>query len=47
MPVQIVIGEKKLKDGKCEVKVRKSGERFDIDLANLKNKLEEVIESTN
>jgi len=46
MPVQIVIGEKKLKDGRCEVKIRKSGERFDVDLANLKNKLEEIIEST-
>jgi prolyl-tRNA synthetase len=45
MPVQIVIGERKLKDNKCEVKIRKTGERFDIDLANLKNKLEEVMQS--
>lgn len=46
MPIQIVIGEKKLKDGKCEVKIRKTGERSDVDLANLKNNLEEVIESS-
>ncbi len=46
MLVQIVIGEKKLKDGKCEVKIRKTGERFDVDLADLKNKLKEVIESS-
>ena len=28
MPIQIVIGEKKLKDDKCEVKIRKTGERI-------------------
>ncbi|NWF89489.1 MAG: proline--tRNA ligase, partial [Ignavibacteriaceae bacterium] len=35
MPIQIVIGEKKLKENKCEVKVRKSGERFDVEVINL------------
>ena len=35
MPVQIVIGEKKLKENKCEVKIRKTGERFDVELVNL------------
>ena len=42
MPVQIVIGEKKLKDGKCEVKIRKSGERFDVELIELITKLTEL-----
>ncbi len=42
MPVQIVIGEKKLKDGKCEVKIRKTGERFDVELSNLNARLQEL-----
>jgi prolyl-tRNA synthetase len=42
MLIQIVIGEKKLKDGKCEMKLRKTGERFDIVLNELKTKLEEL-----
>ncbi len=45
MPVQIVIGEKKLKDNKCEVKIRKTGERFDVELNNLETKLKELINS--
>jgi len=43
MPVQIVIGEKKLKDGKCEVKIRKTGERFDVDLSGLILMLKEMV----
>ena len=43
MPVQIVIGEKKLKDGKCEVKIRKTGERTDIELDKLISKLQSMI----
>ncbi len=42
MPVQIVIGEKKLKENKCEMKIRKTGERFDFELTQLKMKLEEL-----
>ncbi len=42
MPVQIVIGEKKLKENKCEVKVRKTSERFDVELSKLQNKLKEL-----
>ncbi|MEJ2103911.1 MAG: His/Gly/Thr/Pro-type tRNA ligase C-terminal domain-containing protein [Ignavibacteriaceae bacterium] len=45
MPLQIVIGEKKLKDGKCEVKSRKSGERFDVELNNLLQKINELSKS--
>jgi len=35
MPVQVIIGEKKLKEGKVEVKIRKTGERFDIEIEKL------------
>ncbi len=43
MPIQVVIGEKKLKDNKCEVKVRKTGERFDVELSELMNKVKELL----
>jgi len=35
MPVQVIIGERKLKEGKVEVKIRKTGERFDIEIEKL------------
>ncbi|MCZ7609946.1 MAG: proline--tRNA ligase [Ignavibacterium sp.] len=44
MPIQIVIGEKKLKENKCEVKIRKTGERFDILLNELQNKIKELLQ---
>ncbi len=40
MPIQIVVGEKKLKDKKCEIKNRKTGERFDVELARLINEIQ-------
>lgn len=47
MPIQIVIGEKKLKEstsgGKCEIKVRKTGERFDVELSELMSKVKELL----
>ena len=45
MPIQIVIGEKKLKVNKCEVKIRKTGERFDFEFDNLLNKIKELTKS--
>jgi prolyl-tRNA synthetase len=42
MPIQIIVGEKKLKDKKVEVKLRKSGEREDVNLEELKKKIEEL-----
>ncbi len=44
MPIQIVIGEKKLKEKMCEVKIRKTGERFDVGLEELNNKILELLE---
>jgi prolyl-tRNA synthetase len=45
MPFQIVIGEKKLKESKCEMKIRKTGERFDSELTQLQLKLEELFDN--
>lgn len=43
MPVQVIVGDKKLKDGKVELKIRKSGERFDVTLNDLIGKVEELL----
>lgn len=43
MPIQIVVGEKKLKEKMCEVKIRKTGERFDVELKNLNDKIKELL----
>jgi prolyl-tRNA synthetase len=32
MPLQVIVGDKKLKEQKVEVKIRKTGERFDVDI---------------
>jgi prolyl-tRNA synthetase len=45
IPVQIVVGEKKLKENKCEVKIRKTGERFDVELRSLNNKITEILKA--
>ncbi len=42
MPVQVIVGDKKLKENKVEVKIRKTGERFDVELDNLLSKLKEI-----
>lgn len=44
MPVQIVVGEKKLNEQKVEVKIRKTGERKDVEIANLFDTLKEIFE---
>ncbi|MGB5529868.1 MAG: proline--tRNA ligase, partial [Ignavibacteriaceae bacterium] len=43
LPIQIIVGEKKLKENKCEVKIRKTGERLDIELKNLVSKVKEIV----
>jgi prolyl-tRNA synthetase len=42
MPVQVIVGDKKLKDNKVEVKLRRTGERFDIELGTLVEKIKEI-----
>jgi prolyl-tRNA synthetase len=45
MPVQIVIGEKKLKDSKCEMKIRSTGERSDVELNELVEKVKALLKN--
>jgi threonyl-tRNA synthetase len=45
MPVQIVIGERKIKDNKCEMKIRKTGERFDVELSELVEKVKTLLKN--
>ncbi len=42
MPVQVIIGEKNLKDGKVEVKLRSTNEKQIIELTRLTQKLKEL-----
>ncbi len=45
MPVQVIVGDKKLKEsatgGKVEVKLRRTGERFNVELGKLTSKIKE------
>lgn len=43
MPLQIVVGEKKLKENKVELKIRKTDERFDVELENIYEKVKELL----
>jgi prolyl-tRNA synthetase len=43
MPLQVIAGEKNLKEGKVEIKVRKSGERFTVQLTELLVKVKELL----
>jgi prolyl-tRNA synthetase len=43
MPIQIIVGEKKLKEDQCEVKIRNTGKRFDVDLSALSSILFDTI----
>jgi prolyl-tRNA synthetase len=45
MPIQIVIGERKIKDNKCEMKIRKTGERFDVELSELVEKVKALLKN--
>lgn len=45
MPIQIVVGEKKLKENLVEVKIRKTDQRFDVELENIVNKIKEFIQA--
>ncbi len=43
MPVQIIVGDRKLKENKVEIKIRKSGERFDTDLNKIEEKIKDLL----
>jgi prolyl-tRNA synthetase len=43
MPVQVIVGDKKLKENKVEIKIRRTGERFDVELSELAQKIKGLI----
>jgi prolyl-tRNA synthetase len=43
LPVQVIVGEKKLAEGKVEVKNRATGERFEVTFDELEAKLAEIL----
>ena len=43
MPIQVIVGDKKLKESKVEVKIRKTGERFDVNVGELISKIMELL----
>lgn len=43
MPVQIIVGERNAKEGKVEVKIRRTDERFTIAVDELKSKLKDIL----
>jgi prolyl-tRNA synthetase len=43
MPVQVIIGDRKLKDKKVEIKIRKTGKRFDVELDKLVEQARKII----
>lgn len=43
MPVQVIVGEKKLAEGKVEVKLRATGEREDVSLTELELYIQKVL----
>ncbi len=43
MPVQVIVGDKKLKENKVEVKIRRTGERFDVEISELAEKIKEIM----
>jgi prolyl-tRNA synthetase len=43
MPLQVIVGEKNLVNGKIEVKIRKTGERLLVDRSDLTGKVKELL----
>lgn len=43
MPVQVIVGEKKLAEGKVEVKLRATGEREDVSITELESYIQKVL----
>jgi prolyl-tRNA synthetase len=46
-PIQILVSEKNLKDGKIEIKIRRTNERIFVDSQNVVNKVKNIIEELN
>ena len=43
MPIQVIVGNKKLKEGKVELKFRATGERMDVELDKIIDKVKELL----
>jgi prolyl-tRNA synthetase len=43
IPIQVIVGERGLKENKVEIKLRKSGERFTVALEEISDKIEELL----
>ena len=43
MPIQIIVGEKNLKEGKVEIKKRSTNEKEVIELSQINSKLKELV----
>jgi prolyl-tRNA synthetase len=43
MPIQVIVGDKKLNEKNVEVKIRRTGERFDVELSELVEKIRELL----
>jgi prolyl-tRNA synthetase len=43
MPIQVIVGDKKLKENKVELKIRKTGERFDIEINELNKRIKDLL----
>ncbi len=43
IPLQVIVGDKKLKENKVEVKIRKTGERFDVRIGELITRVEDEL----
>lgn len=42
LPLQIVVGQKNLKDGKVEIKVRRTGERIVVNVTDLLSSISDI-----
>jgi prolyl-tRNA synthetase len=43
MPVQVIVGERGLKENSVEIKIRSTGERVNVDLDNLMNQIKDLL----
>lgn len=43
MPIQVIVGDKSLKENSVEIKIRKTGDRFKVQLDDLKEKVNELL----
>lgn len=44
MPLQIIVGEKNLKNGNVEIKIRKTGEKLTVPIVEIKEKIKSLLE---